>query len=240
MNNTLEYAATGTVDEIVAREWKMFQAVNEGGARADCQNDFVTFDGMRRGQFDAWSREAAQSYLRDLEDAETSGRNLVAEKYIHMMKTTEPSKHERLFAQMTPPTPAAERLAGEVCAKLLEQTQALFDKYPYVAGSGRPLHSTADFGGVTSIETYQLGELLTYSERTLEALRRHVFALEEAGISFARSVLENSATFYGYATLEEAEAATQERVDAAGFEFSFGCSSCGSCDSAMCAGGCCQ
>ncbi|MDR1298993.1 MAG: DUF4125 family protein [Oscillospiraceae bacterium] len=228
-----------TVDLIVSREWNMFQAVNEGGARADCQDDRVTFDGMRRGQFDAWPQEAAESYLGDLEAAEESGRNLVAEKYIHMMRTTEPSKYERLSAQMPQPSAAARGLAEKLSGKLLEQTRGLFGDYPYVAGSGRPLYSTQDFGGVTSIETYQLGELLTYSERTLGAVLRHVDALEAEGVSFAKTVLENSAAFYGYKSLEEAEAATKERIDAIGFEFSYGCSdcgSCGSCDTASCSG----
>ncbi|MDR2665495.1 MAG: DUF4125 family protein [Oscillospiraceae bacterium] len=228
-----------TVDEIVSREWNMFQAVNEGGARADCQDDRVTFDGMRRGQFDAWSQEAAESYLGDLEAAEGAGRNLVAEKYIHMMKTTEPAKHGLLSAKVPQPTAAARALAEELSGKLLVQTRELFGNYPYVTGSGRPLYATQDFGGVTSIETYQLGELLTYSERTLGALLRHVETLEGEGVSFAREVLVNSASFYGYKSLDEAEAATKERIDAIGFEFSYGCQACGPCDScnpASCAG----
>ncbi|MDR1590271.1 MAG: DUF4125 family protein [Oscillospiraceae bacterium] len=229
------FATPETVDQIVSREWRMFQAVNEGGERADCQNDRVTFDGMRRGQFDAWSREAAESYLRDLEDAERSGRNLVSEKYIHMMKTTEPSKYEELASRITAPSDRARELAGELSDKLLTQTEALFGDYPHVAGSGRPLRSSYDFGGVVSIETYQLGELLTYSERTLGALLRHVLALEGEGVSFAGRVLENSAAFYGYKSLDEAEAATKEIADNMEFEFSYGCAACGSCDTSSCA-----
>jgi hypothetical protein len=231
------FAGRDTVDKIVALEWKMFQAVNEGGPRAECQDDRVTFDGMRRGQFDVWSQDAALSYLDDLTAAGNSGRNLITEKYIHMMRTTEPSRYEQLLARITPPSPVAEALAREISAKLLAQTEALFDDYPYVAGSGRPLNSTQDFGGVASIETYQLGELLTYSEKTLEALRRHILTLEDAGVSFARSVLENSASFYGYSSLEEAEAATKEHIDGIGFEFSYGCPSCGNCDSSVCVEG---
>jgi hypothetical protein len=229
------FALPETVDRIVSCEWKMFQAVNEGGERASCQDDRVTFDGMRRGQFDAWSQEAAGSYLRDLEDAERSGRNLVSEKYIHMMKTTEPSKYEQLLSQIEKPSEAARTLAGELSGKLLSQTEALFERYPYVAGSGRPLRSAHDFGGVVSIETYQLGELLTYSEKTLDALLRHVLALESEGVSFAKRVLENSAAFYGYKDLDEAEAATKERADGMEFELSYGCASCESCNPAMCA-----
>ncbi|MDR2357802.1 MAG: DUF4125 family protein [Oscillospiraceae bacterium] len=228
-------AAAETVDRIVSREWNMFHTVNEGGARAACQDDRVTFDGMRRGQFDAWSQEAAESYLGDLEDAERSGRNLVSEKYIHMMRTTEPSKYEQLLSQIEKPSESARALAGELSDKLLAQTEALFEKYPYVAGSGRPLRSAHDFGGVVSVETYQLGELLTYSARTLDALLRHVLALESEGVSFAGRVLENSAAFYGYKNLDEAETAAKERADGMEFELTYGCASCDSCNPAMCA-----
>jgi hypothetical protein len=192
---------------------------------------------MRRGQFDAWSQDAAESYLEDLTAAEAAGGNLVEEKYIHMMRTTEPSRYAKLLARIPQPTDAARALAVALSNTLLEQTKLLFEDYPHVAGSGRPLYSTQDFGGVASIETYQMGELLTYSERTLDKLLRHVLALESEGISFARSVLENSAAFYGYKSLEEAENATREHLDSLGFEFSFGCSSCDSCGQSGCARG---
>jgi hypothetical protein len=190
----------------------MFQAVNAGGPRAECQDDHITFDGMRRGQFTAWSQGAAVSYLEDLYSAEASGRNLVREKYIHMMRTTEPSKYKQLSAQITPPSEAVKELAFWLSEKLLSQTQELFDNYPHVTGFGRPLYSTRDFEDMTSLETYQLGEFLTYSEKTLNKLLQHVLAMEEERISFARAILENSVAFYGYKNLEEAEAATKDRL----------------------------
>jgi hypothetical protein len=204
---------TDTVDRIISCEWNMFQAVNVGGPRAECQDDYITFDGMRRGQFMVWSQEAASSYLEDLYSAEASGRNLVREKYIHMMRTTDPSRYKQLLVQIMPPSETVKGLAFRLTGKLLSQTQDLFDNYPYVTGSGRPLYSTRDFEGVISIETYQLGEFLTYSERTLNKLLQHVLTMEGKGLSFARAVLENSVAFYGYKTLEDAEAAAKDRLD---------------------------
>ena len=78
------------IDNIIALEWKMFSSVNEGGPKASCQEDPQTFDGMRRGQFSAWSDEAAQCYYEDVKAAAATGRNLAMEKYIHMMKSTAP------------------------------------------------------------------------------------------------------------------------------------------------------
>ena len=74
------------------------------------------------------------------------------------------------------------------------------------AKSGRPLFSDADRYGFTSVQTYQLGELLTYSEKTLRLLNNHLAALKAAGRSLAREVTANGICSYGFSSLEEAEA----------------------------------
>jgi hypothetical protein len=216
------------IDQIVFLEWSMFQSVNEdSGVRAECQDDYDTFDGMRRGQFEAWSQAAAESYLKDLMVAAQAERNLIAEKYIHMMKPTAPARYAALSAAIAKPAPRAQAAANEISEKLLAQTAALFEKYPHVSGSGRPLRSSSDFSGVVSIETYQLGELLTYSERTLLALREHLLALEKDGRSLAEEILLNSVKFYGYKTLAEAEASAKAHAEEEVIEVSFGCEACG-------------
>jgi hypothetical protein len=129
------------IKKIISLEWDMFQAVNEGGPRASCQEDRVTFEGMRRGQFEAWSREACESYLEDLLNASLDGRNLVAEKYIHMMKYASPVQYNELIKQCPAPDGKTAELAHEISEKMLEQTVRLFNDYPYVSGTGRPLRS---------------------------------------------------------------------------------------------------
>lgn len=217
--------ANEDINKIISFEWDMFQAVNEGGPRASCQEDRDTFEGMRRGQFEAWSPEACETYADDLANAELDERNLVKEKYIHMMKYSSPNQYEQLIQTIPMPDDVVKMLAQEVSDKLLEQTSALFKEYPYVSGSGRPMRSVSDFSGVTSVETYQLGELLTYSPQTLTALKNHLLALEEQGSSLARNILENSTKHYGYKTLEDAEAATKACIDAAGIQITYGCDS---------------
>lgn len=197
------------IDKIIHIEWDMFQAVNEGGPRADCQEDRATFEAMRRAQFLAWSPEACDAYFDDLMNAELDGRNLIAEKYIHMMKTTSPAQYGALAKTIPMPDDFQQRLAADTTRRLLAQTVSLHLKYPYVSGSGRPLHTKDDVSGVASIETYQLSELLTYSVKTLQLLSDHVTALEEAGRSLAGEILANTVKYYGYETLESAEAATK-------------------------------
>jgi hypothetical protein len=199
------------IDQFVSLEWDMFQAVNEGGPRASCQEDRATFEGMRRGQFLAWSPEARAAYLEDLLNAELDGRNLVREKYIHMMKNVVPAQYALLAETIPMPEPAVMKLAGEISDRLLAQTQTLFDRYPHVTGAGRPLRASSDTPYVTSIETYQYSELLTYSEATLSALKAHLEALEKEGRLLAREILEKTVRHYGYQTLEAAENAAKTR-----------------------------
>ena len=201
------------VSQIVTMEWDMFQAVNEGGPRASSQEDPVTFAGVRRRQLEASPEDACQSYLDDLLLAELVGRNLVMEKYIHMMKNTAPAQYAELIQAIPMPEEPVLTLAHEISDKLLSQTETLVIQYPLVTGAGRPLRSVSDCAGVTSIETYQLGELLTYSEETLRALKAHLEALENQGRMLAREKKKKSVRCYGYPSLDEAEAAAKRRLN---------------------------
>lgn len=211
------------INRIIALEWDMFQAVNKGGPRASCQEDRETFEGMRRGQFEAWSADTCRSYLDDLLNAVRDGRNLLTEKYIHMMKYSFPAQYDELIKRIPVPDEQVVKLAGEISDRLLEQTAALFKLYPCVTGLGRPLRSVSDFSGVASIESYQLGELLTYSVNTLRLLKNHLLALEKDGKPLARVIYENTVKYYGYKTLDEAEDSIKTRTDRNGAVISFGC-----------------
>ena len=213
MSDRFSLDTNSLIHTIITLEWDMFQAVNEGGPRASCQDDRVTFEGMRRGQFQSWSAEACASYLEDLKNAVLHGRNLVTEKYIHMMKHSSPNRYAELSKRIPIPDRSLVQLAQEISDKLLVQTEVLFEEFPYVCSSGRPLRSTQDISGVVSIETYQIGEMLTYSVRTLEALRHHLAAFEKDGQSLARNIMENSVRHYGFKTLKEAETVMKVRAE---------------------------
>ena len=195
-----------TIDSIIRQEWKMFHSVNEGTAEpAWCQNDYETFDGMRRGQYEAWDEETCRCYLRDVEQAMAEGRNLAEEKYIYMMRSTAPAEFALLSSRVRPIDCETNSLAEEITEKLLVQTMALRKQYPYVSRTGRPLRAESDTRNVTSVETYQYSELLTYSAATLRALRNHLIEWEQEGISLAKEIQQNSLKTYGFRTMEEAE-----------------------------------
>ncbi len=84
------------MDELVYQEWEQFTRVNNIGGRAGCQDDFRTFSIMRKSQYQAWSREAMESWLTDLKEAVREGRNLLSEKYAWMMRDTAPAEFRQL------------------------------------------------------------------------------------------------------------------------------------------------
>ncbi|MBR6812380.1 MAG: DUF4125 family protein [Oscillospiraceae bacterium] len=199
------------INAIIEKEWIMFQAVNEGGPRASCQNNKPTFIGMRAGQYGAWSDEILTLWYERLTEAENSGRNLIREKYIHMMCVVSPREYELLMQTIPAPSEQEKEAADKICALMIRQTVPLHERYPSVSGAGRPLYSYQDISGVTSIETYQKGELFTYGQKMLDALYAYALELEKEGRSLAEEVLLHTVKYYGYESLDAAEAATGKR-----------------------------
>ena len=197
--------------EIVSIEWEMFRHVN-GDAHVSCQENPEVFIGMRMAQLSAWRPEVADSYLHDLRDAERSGRNLLREKYINMMASTSPEQFALLAKDMTKPNLTKLELVDRLTGILMEQTRALHAEYPNIARSGRPLSTAEDSENQTSVETYQCGELLTYSENTVRLLLEQVQSMALQGESLPRKILENITRFYGYSDLNAAEEAAAKRA----------------------------
>lgn len=192
------------IKQIIEKEWKMFHTVN-GEERASCQNDLDGFRRMRGAQYEAWTAEICESYLADLTAAGQQGRNLPREKYIHMMKTTDPAVYEVFRGELPEVTPEKENLVDSIWAVLLVQTERMRETYPLLALGGRPLHASDEQPGQTSIETYQKGELLTYSEHTLQLLLAHIRDMESRGEDYAYTVQENTVLAAGYPSMKAAE-----------------------------------
>ena len=198
---------TEIINDIISREWEMFQQTTNAGGRASCQDDYDTFYGMRFGQFVSWSQDVLESYLNDLKAAEQAGRNLIAEKYLNMMEHTYPEEYELQKAALHELSAEHRALADTICEEMISMTIPLREEFPRVCNSGRPLRSSEDLLWGPSVETYQRGELYTYSYETLTALKKHIDTLRSQGLSLARLILENSVRHYGYESLEKAEKA---------------------------------
>lgn len=214
-----------TVRQIIDIEWEMFHNVNRD-RRENCQDQQRTFELMRNAQYDAWNEETRLSYLEDLKKAVADGRSLVREKYIHMMKNMEPENYEAFKSELKDVTDKKIALSEEIWSHLLAQTEKIREKYPVLALGGRPLHASEEKGWA-SVETYQKGELLTFSEKTLELLLQHIKDLEAQGKDLAYMIQENSILCLGYKTMEEAEVAMAKQfMNDLGVTVQQGCTSC--------------
>lgn len=193
------------ITDIVEQEWKMFQAVPNIGGRAACQEDLKTFRIMRTSQAMSWSEAVLDSYLDDLKQAESSGRNLLTEKYARMMQSTSPAEYAHIAHILPPVDPEAVSLIESIAAVVLEWERALLGKYPRILRRGRPVFSKDDTLFVTSLETYLKGELATYSLKTLRLYLENVLQQKSENINGSEITLAHTMKQYGFTSLEVAE-----------------------------------
>lgn len=192
--------------DIAQTEWELFQQVYNTGGRASCQDDPDTFFKMRMSQWMVYSDEVLHSYLEDCRQAVAEGRNPVFEKYGRMMESTFPEEYEEIKSHLPDVSDKAE-IVEKIVKINLEWDADMLHDYPNLRKRGRVL-TTAEDGIMngSSMESYLRGELLTYSMRTLELIYRETMEAYEKGESLLKQTIANETLFYGYSSLEEAEA----------------------------------
>ena len=188
---------------IIEAEWQMFDKVQNEGGRAACQNDARTFAIMRYSQFAPLPQDVLESYRDDLEQAAQVGRNLLAEKYAYMMEYTDPATFDRTLRDHLPAVSAyKQELCARIANRLIRDEQQFAARYPALHAQGRPTEGAQ--ADDVSVHVYALGELKTYSERTLERYDAWLRVHPEENISI--SVHRVMVQLYGYDSLEAAEA----------------------------------
>lgn len=193
------------IDKIVELEWKQFDKVKNEGGRASCQDDYATFSIMRKSQYLTWSEELLCSYYNDLQDAWQNGWNLITEKYARMMKSTAPEKYAELEDKLPIRSEEREKIMEEIVKIQVSWMEEFASKYPNMAVNARTIHTYEDNEFDTSYETYLRGELGTYSEETFVLYGRFIAGLIQEGKNLAYETMNNTAKFYGYESVEDAE-----------------------------------
>ena len=182
------------VKKIVDVEWGMFQAVENIGGRAACQDDKSTFYILRSSQFLAWDIPALQNYYGDLAHAQSRGDNLAALKYAYMMRETDPEEYEKFKERL----PAVPEINMEIIEALIP-IHLLWTKEMYDATGGgtRELTSDENTAEGTSYETYLRGELMTYSLKTLQAYENLVNVMVKHGRNLSLEIAKNQMQLVG-------------------------------------------
>lgn len=195
------------INQIIEMEWDMFDHVHNAGGRAPCQDDEWTFYIMRYSQHNAFSADTLKSYQQDLLQAAGEGRNLLTEKYAYMMEFTQPDYFDRSLKDHLPKiSPEKAELVDRIANLLIRGEQEFSKKYPAFSGQGRPLFGNGQQD--VSFHIYAIGELKTYSVRTLLLYLQDLHREENPSFSIHRTTAE----FYGYSGLEDAEEKLKNRL----------------------------
>ena len=179
------------IRQIIVREWEFFQSVHNTGGRASCQDNYEEFNIMRSSQWEIFSLPVLRSYLDDLILAGHRDRNPVMEKYAYMMKYSAPEEYEEIKEFLPVISEQKVEIVEKIVKIYLEWELEIMEKYPGITN--------------TSIETYLRGELLSYSEKTLQLYYDYIKNCKFENKNLAEKNLENIVKHKGYKSLEEAE-----------------------------------
>lgn len=186
----------GVIAQILEIELSMFLSVRSL-EKASCQEDPERFRVMRAAQFSAWGEKTLESYLKDLKRAESEGENLMTLKYARMDGLIPPLNRSPLIPAIVEIQKGWQR--------------ELSEKYPGVMGRGRGISDDDAGERGTSFERYLKGELETYSEQTLQWLLSDAQGYLDRNENMALSIYTAMIRELGYESLEDAEAAINER-----------------------------
>jgi len=198
------------IDDIISLEWRAFDKVHNEGGRANCQDDFGTFEIMRKSQFLCWDDATLNGYLADLHAAQQVGRNLIQEKYARMMASTAPAQYASFAHTLPALTPWQLATIETIIAQQVAWRVEFAASYPLMSSQARLIRTAEDTPYETSFETYLRGELGTYSAATLQAYQNMIEAYASKGENITAATMNHTAMLYGYASLAEAESKLAE------------------------------
>ena len=193
------------LSSVIRTEWDFFDQVKNEGGRASCQDDWDTFELMRKSQFLTWPQSLLYSYGNDLLNARINHWNPIMEKYARMMEHTAPVKYQEIKDSLPPVSSQKAKMIAEIVPVQVAWMEEFHKKYPSLGMQTRLIHSDEDTTEETSFETYLRGELTTYSETTLSLYHEFIFRLVGEGKNLTHMTMAHTVRLYGYSSLEDAE-----------------------------------
>ena len=121
------------------------------------------------------------------------------------MKYNSPQEYEKVKDILENPSKNKITLIEKIMSIYMEWEEEFFKKYSIFSSMGRPLYSTEDDNIETSIETYLRGELLSYSEKTLQLYLKYILEMKEKNINLATKNMDNLASMQGFKNSDEVE-----------------------------------
>lgn len=193
------------VDKIVRLEFETFDKVKNEGGRASCQNNWPTFNVMRRSQYLTWNRDMLIQYYYDFTRECNLGHNLITEKYGRMMESTDEKAWNDIKDNFPELSDEKRGIIEQIVAIQMKMMEEFSQNHPKVANNARTLHTSEDTLYDTSYETYLRGEISTYSDKMLQLYGKYVVDCFKEGGNIALNTMTNTAKIYGFSSLEEFE-----------------------------------
>ena len=181
------------VNTIVRLEWVAFDKAHNEGGRADCQDNWTTFEIMRKSQYLTWTEEMLESYIADFKAANAAGWNLIAEKYGRMEESTAPERWNEIKDSFPPISDEKKAIIESIVQIQVGMMEDFAREFPDAASNARSIHTSEDTEYNTSYETYLRGELSTYSDETLVLYGRFIAGLAAEGRNLAKMIITNTA-----------------------------------------------
>ena len=129
----------------------------------------------------------------------------MTEKYGRMMESTTPLKYMQICDSLPEVPEEKKEIIEEIVKLQVGWMEDFAERYPKAAENARSIHTYEDNPFNTSYETYLRGELMTYSDKTLDLYGRFVANLYMEGKNLAEMTMRNTALLYGYESLEDLE-----------------------------------
>ena len=195
------------IKEIIDREWEMFSVLKNTGGVAECQNNKPEFIIMRSGQWDNLPDKILESYKQDLIEAKKAGRNLLEEKYIRMMEYSAPIEFDGVKHLLPNISNGSLTLIKQIEKIYLDWGDEFENKFPKFSKLCRPLRSSGDIPERASVQTYLIGELSSYSTRTVLFYFDYVTQCVKEGKNLIYITHSDVVKQKGFNSIEEVEAA---------------------------------
>lgn len=141
------------------------------------------------------------SYLEDFKSANHRGWNLVTEKYGRMMRSTDPEMYEKLKKYFPEVSEQKSAIIEEIVKIQVEWMEEFSKEHPNISEGARSIRTEEDSIFNTSYETYLRGELMTYSDNTLNLYGRFIVDMWQKNENLAYVIIGNTAKLYGYEDL---------------------------------------
>lgn len=190
---------------IVEKEWDMFKVLKNVGKRAECQNNKPEFIIMRKGQWNNLPIKILESYNQDLDDAIINNRNLLFEKYVRMMKYSSPIEYEDLKHTLFELSLGMKTLIRQIEKIYLNWAKEFEEKYPKISKLCRPVTKEFDTKDRTSLQTYLIGELSSYSLKTLVFYLDYVKECKENNLNLVYLTNKDVISQKGFDDLDKLE-----------------------------------